>query len=174
VIMTTTEHLPRLVLLMGVAGSGKTTLGKLLAERLGYTFLDADDFHTAEAIARMRHGTPLTDSMRDAWVDRMEQALRELCKQQTNCVLAFSGLRARHRRQLMNIGFATSAFMLKGSEPLLVQRLGARADHFMPLSQLQHQLDVMEPVETDERIESVGIGAMPVNIVAALAGKLSR
>jgi carbohydrate kinase (thermoresistant glucokinase family) len=171
-MMRTTDNSPRLVLLMGVAGSGKTTLGKLLAERLSWTFVDADDFHTDEAIARMRSGITLGDSLRDAWIDRLELALRDLHRQRVNCVVAFSGLRARHRQQLMRIGFVTSAFMLTGSAPLLSQRIGQRADHFMPLSQLQDQLERMEEPQRDEGIERVDIGALPGDIVEALAAKV--
>jgi gluconokinase len=165
---------PRLILLMGVAGSGKTTLGKLLAESLGYTFLDADDFHSNEAIARMRSGAPLTDSMRDAWIERLERALMQCFREHANCVLAYSGLRARHRRRLMNLGFATSAFMLEGSDALLTQRLGQRTNHFMPAAQLQDQLESMEAIEADEGITPVDIGALPSDIVAALAARLKR
>ena len=170
--MPTVPVHPKLILLMGVAGSGKTTLGKLLAAHLGYTFVDADDFHSADAVARMRGGVPLTDAMRDAWIDRVQLALTDLYRDGRNCVLAFSGLRARHRRQLMRIGFATSAFMLEGSESLLRYRVDRRTDHFMPASQLPDQLHRLEEPQADEHIESIDIRALPRDIVAALAAKL--
>jgi gluconokinase len=167
-------HHPKLILLMGVAGSGKTTLGRLLAQRLAYVFVDADDFHDAAAIARMRGGAPLADDERDAWVERLARALTQLHDQRTNCVLAFSGLRARHRRRLMGIGFATAAFMLEGSAPLLDERLSHRADHFMPAAQLPDQIATMEAVQPDERIEPLDVAAPPDVLVAALLGKLPR
>jgi gluconokinase len=171
--ITSDARLPRLVLLMGVAGSGKTTLGRLLAARLSCTFVDADAFHSDEAIARMRQGLPLGDELRAAWIERLVLALRELYRRRVDCVVAFSGLRARHRRQLMNIGFATSAFMLTGSAQLLSQRIGQRADHFMAPSQLADQLERMEGPQRDEAIELVDIGVLPEDIIAALAAKVT-
>lgn len=165
-------HAPRLILLMGVAGSGKTTIGRRLAERLAYTFIDADDFHSSEAIARMRSGVPLSDEMREAWIERVAATLAERCRQRQDCVLAFSGLRMRHRRRLMQIGFTTQAFLLTGKQPLLAQRIRHRRDHFMPATQLPRQLATMEPVQADENIETVDIEAEPDAIVAALARKL--
>ena len=158
---------------MGVAGSGKTTIGKLLAEHLAYTFIDADDFHSKEAIARMRSGVPLSDEMREAWIERVAAALAERCRQQHDCVLAFSGLRMRHRRRLMQIGFVTHAFLLIGTQPLLAQRIRHRRDHFMPATQLPRQLATMEPVQADENIEAIGIDAEPDAIVALLVEKIS-
>ncbi|MDY6984387.1 MAG: gluconokinase, partial [Pseudomonadota bacterium] len=125
-----TPHVPRLVLVMGVAGSGKTTIGKRLASRLAYEFIDADDFHDSDAIARMRSGVPLSDEMRDAWIERVATALTERHRQRQNCVLAFSGLRMRHRRKLMQLGFGTLAFLLTGERSLLAQRIEGRHDHF--------------------------------------------
>jgi gluconokinase len=158
---------------MGVAGSGKTTIGKRLAERLAYTFIDADDFHDSEAVAHMRSGVPLSDEMRDAWIERVAAALEDHQRQRINCVLAFSGLRTRHRRRLMQLGFDTSAFLLSGSQSLLAQRIGGRRDHFMPATQLPRQLATMEALQDDEGIESIDIDAEPDAIAAALASKLT-
>lgn len=158
---------------MGVAGSGKTTIGKRLASRLSYEFIDADDFHDSEAIARMRSGVPLTDAMRDAWIGRVAVALGERYQLRQNCVLAFSGLRTRHRRQLTQIGFDTWAFLLTGERTLLAQRIEGRHDHFMPATQLPRQLATMEAVQDDENIEPVDIDAEPDAIVDALAAKLT-
>jgi len=169
--MTKTTHKPQLIILMGVAGTGKTTLGRRLAERLGYIFLDADDFHSTDAVNRMRGGMPLTDAIRDAWTDRLHAALTTRFAEGTNCVLAFSGLRARNRRSLMQTGFDTRAFMLDGSKTLLTLRLTQRHGHFMPLSQLQNQLESMQPVEADEPIERIDIDASPEDIVTTLQDK---
>jgi gluconokinase len=168
-----TSQAPRLILVMGVAGSGKTTIGERLAKRLAYTFIDADDFHDSEAVALMRSGVPLSDEMRDAWIERVAAALTEHYAEQRSCVLAFSGLRTRHRRRLMQLGFATSAFLLSGSRALLAQRIGGRRDHFMPAAQLPRQLATMEAIQPDEAIEHVDIDAAPDAIAAALAAKFS-
>lgn len=165
---------PRLVLVMGVAGSGKTTIGKRLATRLACAFIDADDFHDTASIERMRSGVPLSDAMRDAWIERVAAALAECYRQRQDCVLAFSGLRTRHRRRLMQLGFATSAFLLSGSRALLAQRIGGRRDHFMPATQLPRQLATIEPVQPDEAIETVGIDAEPDAIVDSLVARLAR
>lgn len=166
------QALPRLILLMGVAGSGKTTLGRLLAAKLAYAFVDADDYHDAEAVALMRSGRHLTDAMRDAWIERVQVKLMGLYRAGTSCVLAFSGLRARHRQQLMHLGFDTTAFMLTADTALLERRIAARSDHFMPASQLPHQLGTMEAPQADERIEWIDIQASPENIVSTLAAQL--
>ena len=164
---------PRLILLMGVAGSGKTTLGRRLAARLSHTFIDADDFHSQEAVALMRSGAHLTDAMRDEWIERVASELLKHHHEGTSCVLAFSGLRVRHRRRLMNLGFATKAFLLTGDATLLRERITQRADHFMPPSQLTHQLDTLEAPQRDEAIECVDIGAPPEAIVDAIAAQLA-
>lgn len=168
------EHVPHLVLLMGVAGSGKTTIGELLAARLAYEFIDADDFHDDESVARMRSGVPLGDDLRDAWVERLAAALGEHFRQRKNCVLAFSGLRTRHRRRLMQLGFRISAFLLRGSQRLLTERIEQREGHFMPATQLPRQLATLESVQPDEQIETVDIRAEPEAIVATLLAKLTR
>jgi gluconokinase len=144
----------------------------MLAQRLGYTFIDADDFHSAEAINHMRNGLPLTPADRDAWVNRLQAMLMHKYQEGTNCVLAFSGLRAKHRRQLMQTGFATSAFMLQGSAKLLTQRLQQRQGHFMPAVQLQNQLQTMQAIEADEQIEPVAITASSENIIETLVHKI--
>lgn len=149
---------PRLILLMGVAGTGKTTLGAQLAQDLAYDFIDADNFHSKEAVALMRSGLPLPEELRDAWVERLHAELAARYRQGVNCVLAFSGLRARHRRRLMHTGYATTAFMLHGSREELARRLAGRHLHFMPATQLPDQLASMQPLQADERIEPVDIG----------------
>ena len=158
---------------MGVSGSGKSTLGRRLADSLGYVFIDGDDFHSTEAIECMRSGAPITEAMRDAWVDRLEAELRARYRQRQNTVLVFSGLRTRHRRRLMQLGFTTFAFMLTGTPQLLTQRLAQRARHFMPVSQLPNQLASMEPLQPDEAIETVDVSAAPDAIVAMLADNVT-
>lgn len=135
---------PQVVIVMGVSGSGKTTLARLLAEAWPGTFLDADDLHDDDARARMAAGLPLTDAMRDPWVARIaaELALRVAAGERV--VLAFSGLRRRHRDRLRDTGLAPRFLFLQGDRALVATRMQARSGHYMPASLLDSQFDTLE------------------------------
>lgn len=129
------------IVLMGVAGSGKTTVGKRVAERLGWRFLDADDFHSRENVEKMRSGRPLTDEDRWPWLDRLNGMLRE----DGPAVLACSALRQRYRDRI-GAGLDDVRWVhLSGSFELIGARLAARKGHYMPASLLASQFDTLEP-----------------------------
>ena len=90
----------RTIVIMGVAGSGKSTVGQLLAQQLGWRFIEGDDFHSTEAKAMMASGTPLRSDLRQAWVDRLASALADHAAAHQSCVLSYSGLIASQRQQL--------------------------------------------------------------------------
>ena len=134
-----------IVLVMGVTGSGKTTVGILLARRLGWDFLDADDFHSAANKAKMHQGIPLTDVDRLPWLDAMHAKLLELDSEKRNAVLGCSALKQSYRDLLMaNIN--AKLVYLKGSYEFIANRLRSRKGHFADEHILSGQFaDLEEP-----------------------------
>jgi gluconokinase len=132
-------------IVMGVSGSGKTTVGQLLAERLGLPFHDADDFHSVANIAKMRGGTPLTDADRKEWLEQLAASVRKW-SQADGAVLACSALKEKYRQQFNEAATHPVRWVfLDGSEELLSERLRARKGHYMTQQMLASQLDTLEP-----------------------------
>lgn len=132
------------VVVMGVSGSGKTTLARALADAWPATFLDADDFHSAAAKARMAGGQPLTDRMRAPWVARIVADLQRRVAGGERVVLAFSGLRRRHRDRLRASGLPLRFLFLQGDRALVAARVLARRDHYMPAALVDSQFAALE------------------------------
>ncbi|WP_447729138.1 gluconokinase [Pseudoxanthomonas suwonensis] len=135
----------RVAVVMGVSGSGKTTLAQALAEAWDATFLDADDFHSEEARARMASGQPLTDEMRVPWVQRIADDLRRRVAAGERVTLAFSGLRRRHRDMLRATGLPLRFLFLHGDAELIAARMRQRSGHYMPVTLLDSQFATLEP-----------------------------
>jgi len=132
---------PPVVVVMGVSGSGKTTLGKLIAARLGAQFLEADDYHAPESIAKMSAGIPLTDDDRWPWLDRLGAAA---LAQHGPVVMACSALRKAYRDRLRD-GLGRVIFVEPHGDPEIIRaRMRARTDHYMPASLLDSQIDALE------------------------------
>lgn len=129
-----------IVLAMGVSGSGKSTIGAALAGRLGWEFLDADDFHPPANIGKMAAGKPLEDADRWPWLERLNQELRR----RENAVLACSALKASYRRMLCR-DVDCRIVHLRGDFDLLRSRLEARQHRYMPASLLESQFATLEP-----------------------------
>jgi gluconokinase len=134
----------RFVIVMGVAGSGKTTVGELLAQRLGWSFYDADTFHPAENIAKMANGTPLSDSDRAPWLAALHTLISTSLKEERPGVLACSALKESYRQQLLNGNDGVQFIYLKGSYDLIWSRLSLRKDHYMKPQMLQSQFEALE------------------------------
>jgi gluconokinase len=129
------------IIVMGVSGSGKSTIGKPLAGRLGFPFLDADEFHPPENVAKMAAGTPLTDADRRPWLALLNGKLKE----EKNAVLACSALKESYR-QLLSQGLADCRYVhLRGSIELIRSRLADRKHRYMPASLLESQFKTLEP-----------------------------
>jgi gluconokinase len=132
-----------IIILMGVSGSGKTTVGKLLANDLGWEFLEADDFHPPANIDKMRRGVPLDDADRDPWLAAMAEALETRARAGTNAVLACSALKHAYRKRL-RISPDIRFVYLKGSFEEISERLGDRRGHFFSPDLLQSQFEALE------------------------------
>jgi carbohydrate kinase (thermoresistant glucokinase family) len=147
------------LVLMGVSGSGKSTIGPIVARDLGVPFLDADDFHDAAAVARMRAGLPLDDAMRRPWLERLHGVLAEHAD--TGVVLACSALRASYRAQLAD-GVPSVRFVALVAPPeVLAARLRARKGHYAGPALLESQLATLDldatvlTVDADRPVEQV-------------------
>ncbi len=140
-----------MIVCMGVAGAGKSTLARGLAEILEWRYIEADTFHSRENRQWMAAGQPLTDEMRAPWMDAVTRELEWLAGTGASCVLAHSGLRRAHRDQLRACGFDTRFLRLSGPAELIEQRLAHRPGHFMPPSLLRSQLAALQDTtgETD-------------------------
>jgi gluconokinase len=132
-----------IVVVMGVSGCGKTTIGRALAEALRWPFLDADDFHPEANVAKMRAGTPLTDDDRWPWLDRLTAEMTAINAREGNVVLGCSALKQAYRDRLARAGDVRIVH-LKGDQTTIEPRLAARAGHYMPPSLLASQLAALE------------------------------
>jgi gluconokinase len=134
----------RFVIVMGVAGSGKTTVGESLAKYLGWEFYDADGFHPAENIAKMANGIPLDDADRAPWLASLHELISTSLKTNRPGVLACSALKEHYRHQLLEGNEGVQLVYLKGSYDLIWSRLSKRKDHYMKPQMLQSQFEALE------------------------------
>ena len=134
----------RFFLIMGVSGSGKTSVGKALAEQLGWDFYDADDFHPPENVAKMAKGIPLDDSDRAPWLASLHNLIASSLQADRPGVLACSALKERYRQQLMDDNPDVQLVYLKGSYDLIWSRMEQRTDHYMKPHMLKSQFDALE------------------------------
>lgn len=156
---------PQTLIIMGVAGSGKSTVGKLLAAKLGYLFLEGDDFHSDEAKAMMAAGIPLRSDLRQQWVDRLAVTLTQHAAADEPCVLSYSGLIASQRQQLRQAGSQTRFIYLQGSAELLAARLAERSGHYMPASLLKSQLATMQSSSEEADVQPYSIDQEPAALL---------
>lgn len=158
------------IILMGVSGTGKTTIGKVLAAEPGWTFVEGDDFHPAENIEKMNAGIPLNDEDRWPWLQALRRRVDEACERDENVVLACSALKQDYREYLeQNHPRCVDYVYLHGPEPLIRRRLAERKGHFMDPGLLQSQFDALEPPEGALQVE---ITPTPDVIAAEIRRKL--
>ena len=144
-----------ILIVAGVAGSGKTTVGALLAGRLRWRFADADSFHPAANVAKMRSGTPLTDEDRVPWLHALTDWMDAIIAQDRSAVVTCSALKRSYRDQLLDGRPAATMVFLQVSREVLDHRLLDRPGHFFPEKLLESQLAALEPPAPDERVETV-------------------
>lgn len=155
--------------IMGVAGSGKTTIGELLARALDVPFVEGDDLHPRANIERMANGIPLTDEDRRPWLLAIAQRLHEAEQSGSGLVVACSALKRSYRDLLRSQGTAETRFVyLRGSQPTVAERLARRRGHFMPASLLASQFAALEEPGADEGAAVYDIREAPETIVADL------
>ena len=141
---TKRERATLALVLMGVTGSGKTTIGELLSQELGWPFLDGDDFHPEANVQKMAVGIPLTDEDRFPWLERLAAEMREHVDSGRDCIMACSALKARYREILAQDREEVRFVYLKGTEELIGRRLVERTHRYMPASLLQSQFEALE------------------------------
>jgi gluconokinase len=164
---------PAAVVVMGVAGSGKTSVGERLAERLGVTFRDADEFHSGANKQKMSSGVPLTDADRWPWLDAIGAAIAEAVAGGRGIVVACSALKRVYRERILaQAGPAVTFLWLDGSRETLEARIGGRTGHFMPASMLDSQLATLEPPAASEPVVRVSVESPLEAVVEAAVAAL--
>jgi carbohydrate kinase (thermoresistant glucokinase family) len=164
---------PAVVILMGVSGCGKSTIGALLASRLQWEFEDADWFHPASNVDKMHSGIPLTDEDRWPWLDAIAIWIDQTRRSGGHGVIACSALKRRYRDILIGDRADVGLIYLKGDEELIARRLATRHEHFMPRRLLHSQFEALEEPGPDESPIIVSIGPQPREIVARILSAMN-
>jgi gluconokinase len=158
------------LVIMGVSGAGKTTVARLLAERLGWDLAEADDLHSAGNVAKMSAGIPLTDEDRWPWLDRVATWTRTHTAAGIPGVITCSALKRTYRDKLA--GDNAVFVHLVGARDAIAERLAGRVDHYMPASLLDSQFALLEPTQSDENAFSLVVGSYPAEAAAEIARRL--
>ena len=161
-----------IVIVAGVSGSGKTTMGAMLADRLGWPFADADDFHPAANVEKMRAGIPLTDEDRWPWLRAIEAWMDERIAAGESAVLGCSALKRSYRDMLIGDRPQAQMVFLDVAPEELARRLAGRHGHFFPEKLLGSQLDALDPPQPDEHVISVVETDDPAGTVALIIAAL--
>lgn len=162
------------IVVLGVSGSGKSTVGRSLAHELSYDFCDADDLHSPANIEKMKSGHPLTDEDRLPWLRAVGQRMSDTLTQHVGVVMACSALKKNYRDVIRDYVPSTFFVLLEGSPELIRARLEARKGSFMPPSLLSSQLSTLEPLESTEAGVRVDIAPSLEHIVEQILSALPR
>ena len=160
-----------IVVVFGVSGAGKTTIGKLLAEELGWRFLEADDFHSRANIEKMRSGSPLADEDRWPWLERLREQITRSLAAKENAVLACSALKRAYLERL-RVSDDVKFVFLRGDYGLIENQLRHRRGHFMNPALLQSQFADLEEPASDENVLAIELGQTPQELVKEIKAKL--
>ena len=163
---------PCALIVMGVSGSGKSTVAAALAKKLSWTFEDGDAFHPASNVAKMSAGHPLTDEDRWPWLRAIADEIDRVCRAGGRVVIACSALKRAYRDVLVRGRDDVRIVFLDGSKDLIAERMARRKDHFMPPGLLDSQFRTLEPPRADEKPITVPIDAPVEAIVDDIAGQL--
>jgi gluconokinase len=161
-----------IIIIFGVSGAGKTTVGELLALELGWRFFEGDDFHPAANIEKMRTGNPLTDKDRWPWLERLRQQIERSLGAGENAILACSALKRAYRDHL-RVSEAVKFVFLRGDYALVEKQLRSRHGHFMNPALLQSQFDDLEEPRPDENVLTIGLEQTAQQIVERIKAKLN-
>jgi gluconokinase len=160
-----------IAIVFGVSGAGKTTIGRLLAQELGWHFYEADDFHSQANINKMRRGIPLTDEDRSPWLESLRRLIKRSLEAGQNAVLACSALKRAYREQL-HVSDELKFVFLCGDYALIEKQLRKRRGHFMNPELLQSQFADLEEPKPDEDVITLELGRTPEEIVEEIKAKL--
>src|SRR6266571_587864 len=159
------------VIILGVSGAGKTTIGQLLAEELAWGFYEADDFHSQANIDKMRQGVPLTDEERWRWLENLRELIKRCVAAGENAVLACSALKEAYRRHLC-VSDKVKLVFLRGNYELIANQLRQRRGHFMKPALLQSQFADLEEPQPNEGALVIELGRTPAELVQEIKSKL--
>jgi gluconokinase len=159
------------MIVFGVSGAGKTTIGKLLAEELGWKFYEADDFHPRANIEKMRSGRPLTDEDRWPWLKLLDEQITRSLAAKENAVLACSALKRAYRERLC-VSDDVKFVFLRGDDVLIERQLRRRRGHFMNPTLLQSQFADLKEPEPGEDAITIELGRTPEQLVEEIKAKL--
>jgi gluconokinase len=163
---------PCALIVMGVSGSGKSTIAARLAERLNWVYEDGDRFHPASNVAKMSAGQPLTDEDRWPWLQAIADEVDRVCQAGGHVVIACSALKRAYRELLVHGRRDVRIVFLKGTQRLIADRLARRKDHFMPPGLLDSQFKTLEPPAADENPVIASIDASVDTIVEDIVRQL--
>jgi gluconokinase len=164
---------PRIIVLMGVSGCGKTTLGAALAERLGICFLEGDTLHPAENITKMRRGEALDDADRLPWLHAIAAVIDDWRARGISGVVACSALKQAYRKILIGGWADVQLVYLRGTREMIAARLAVRRGHFMPAALLDSQFSALEEPAREENAIVVAVDRAPEKIIEELREKLA-
>ena len=154
-----------IIVLMGVTGSGKTTVGKLLSADLGWPYFDADDFHSEQNIEKMKSGMPLNDADRAPWLESLRELIRDCLTRSENAVLACSALKKSYRREFLMLDERVQLVYLKGDYQMIRDRLAQRRGHYMDPNLLESQFETLEEPKECLRIDASSDPPVLVSII---------
>ena len=161
------------LVVMGVSGSGKTTVAELLAKKLGWPFMEGDRLHPPANVEKMRRGIPLTDADRAPWLDRIGEELKRWAAEGKSGVMTCSALKRAYRDRIRAARPDVRFVYVKGSEALIAARVAARHHEYMPASLLRSQFDTLEEPTPDEPVVTVDAGGSPDEEVASVIATLN-
>jgi gluconokinase len=171
-VASKTDKIPCALIVMGVSGSGKSTIGERLAERLAWSYEDGDKFHPASNVAKMSAGQPLTDMDRWPWLMAIADEIDRVCLAGKHAVIACSALKRAYRDVLVHGRNDVRMIFLDGTQALIASRLTQRKGHFMPPGLLESQFETLEPPEPNENPVTVSIDASVDAIVDDIVRQL--
>ena len=172
--MTRPPAKPVIAVVMGVSGSGKTTIAALVAHALGCQFQEGDDLHPRANVEKMRRGVPLTDADRRPWLEKIAQEIDGWRTRGESGVLTCSALKRAYRDLIIGGRRDVSLVYLRGSYDLIHDRMAARHEHFMPVALLDSQFKTLEEPRSDEHPIIVDIGRRPAEIAAEVVTALKE
>jgi gluconokinase len=161
-----------IVIVFGVSGAGKTTVGELLAKELGWRFYEGDDFHPRANVAKMQVEIPLTDGDREPWLIKLRQVIEQSVEASENAILACSALKKKYR-QFLHVSPEVRFVYLRGDFEVIAKQLAERRGHFMSPSLLQSQFADLEEPGPEEGVIAVELGRSPEDLVKEIREKLA-